>query len=125
MGYGRGGMCSTYKHDESDEDQVQKRFRYQVCYSRWSVNQPNGMAERYVFRFQEKFFAVRVNIVEKANYQLLLGTEFMVATGVALFPRWNRIVVTNYTREVGDRGLLYADISYAARGGSYEGRRSG
>ncbi|KAF8456192.1 hypothetical protein BGX38DRAFT_66639 [Terfezia claveryi] len=58
------------------------------------LTSPIGVAERYVFKLQEKSFAVRVYVVERASYQLLLGTEFMVATGAALFPRWSRIIIT-------------------------------
>lgn len=32
------------------------------------LTSPIGMAKRYVFRLQKKFFAVRVYVVEKANY---------------------------------------------------------
>ncbi|KAF8428392.1 hypothetical protein BGX38DRAFT_425265 [Terfezia claveryi] len=54
---------------------------------------PIGVAEKFVFRLKNVYFAVRCYIVESANYQLLLGTEFLVATGAGLFPRWNTIVV--------------------------------
>lgn len=55
---------------------------------------PIGIAEKFVFKLESKYFAVKVYIVEKANFQLLLGTEFMVAVGAALFPRWSTIMVT-------------------------------
>lgn len=56
--------------------------------------EPLGMAEKFVFRVKEKYFAVRVYVVDTANYQLLLGTEFMVTTGVGLFPRWGKVIMT-------------------------------
>lgn len=52
------------------------------------LKEPLGVAEKFVFRISNKYFAIRVYIVDKANYQLLLGTEFMVTTGCGLFPRW-------------------------------------
>jgi len=55
---------------------------------------PVGIAERFVFRVKNVYFAVRCYVVELANYQLLLGTEFLVATGAGLFPRWGKIIIT-------------------------------
>jgi len=55
---------------------------------------PIGIADRFVFCLKSVHFAVRCYVVEYANYQLLLGTEFLVATGAGLFPRWNMIIVT-------------------------------
>lgn len=57
-------------------------------------SKPIGTAERFVFRIKDKHFAVKVYIVESANYQLLLGTQFIVATGCALFPRWGKVILT-------------------------------
>jgi len=55
---------------------------------------PIGIAETFVFRVENVYFAVRCYVVESANYQLLLGTEFLVATGAGLFPRWGKIIIT-------------------------------
>ncbi|RPB26197.1 hypothetical protein L211DRAFT_847354 [Terfezia boudieri ATCC MYA-4762] len=55
---------------------------------------PIGIAEKFVFHLKSIYFMVRCYIIESANYQLLLGTEFLVATGTSLFPRWKTIVVT-------------------------------
>ena len=54
---------------------------------------PIGVAECFVFRIKDKYFLLRCYVMESANYQLLLGTEFLVATGAGLFPRWNRIAM--------------------------------
>lgn len=58
------------------------------------IKAPLGVADKFVFRISDKYFVVKVYIVDSANYQLLLGTEFMVTTGVGLFPRWGKIVLT-------------------------------
>ena len=47
---------------------------------------PSGVAEGFVFRTNDKYFALRCYIVDSANSQLLLGNEFLVATGAGLFP---------------------------------------
>ena len=46
---------------------------------------PVGVAEWFVFRINNKYFAVRFHIIDSANYQLLLGTELLVATSIGLF----------------------------------------
>ena len=33
-------------------------------------------------------------MVDKAPFQLLLGTQFLWATGAGIFPKWNRVVIT-------------------------------
>lgn len=58
------------------------------------LKEPLGVAEKFVFKLRDKFFAVRVYVVDKANYQLLLGTEFMVTTSVGLFPQWGKVIMT-------------------------------
>ena len=55
---------------------------------------PIGVAECFVFHINDKYFAVRCYVVDSANYQLPLRTEFLVATGAGLFPCWNRIIMT-------------------------------
>ena len=39
------------------------------------MRSPIGIAESFVFRIKDKYFAVRCYVVALANYQLLLGTE--------------------------------------------------
>ena len=39
---------------------------------------PMRVAERFAFRIEDKYFAVRCYIMESANYQLLLGAKFRV-----------------------------------------------
>lgn len=55
---------------------------------------PVGVAERFVFRLKSVYFAVRSYVVVSANYQLLLGTECLVATGTGIFLRWGKMVAT-------------------------------
>jgi hypothetical protein len=39
-------------------------------------------------------FATKVYIVNKTPFQLLLGMQFLWATGAGMFPRWNRVILT-------------------------------
>ena len=58
------------------------------------VTQPLGHAPKFMFQIGDVFFATRVYIVQEANYQLLLGTAFMVKTGAGLFPRCTTVKIT-------------------------------
>jgi len=55
---------------------------------------PIRHAPRFALELGEIFFALKVYIVETANYQLLLGTSFMYKVGAALFPRLQRVLIT-------------------------------
>ncbi|KAI5809502.1 hypothetical protein DFH27DRAFT_605918 [Peziza echinospora] len=59
-----------------------------------SMSNPIGHAPKFLFRLGDVYYALKVYIVREANYQLLLGTSFMVKVGAALFPRWERVLVT-------------------------------
>ena len=55
---------------------------------------PAGVCEEFSFRMGELQFSVKAYVVDRAPFQLLLGTQFMWATGAGVFPRWNRLVLT-------------------------------
>jgi hypothetical protein len=55
---------------------------------------PAGVCEEFSFSMGMINFKVRTYVVDKAPFQLLLGTQFLWATGAKLFPKWNRVVVT-------------------------------
>lgn len=55
---------------------------------------PLGFAPKFVFRIGDLYFVLKVYVVEGANYQLLLGNSFIYDVGAALFPRWQKVVLS-------------------------------
>ena len=55
---------------------------------------PLGYAPKFVFRIGDLYFVLKVYVVEGANYQLLLGNSFIYEVGAAIFPMWQRVLVT-------------------------------
>ena len=55
---------------------------------------PVGVAPKFVFRIGDLFFVLKVYVVEGANYQLLLGNNFMFDVGAVVFPKWQRVVLS-------------------------------
>ena len=55
---------------------------------------PLGFALKFVFRIGDLFFVLRVYVVEGANYQLLLGNNFMFDVGAVVFPKWQKVVLS-------------------------------
>jgi hypothetical protein len=55
---------------------------------------PMGMCRDYKFSIGEIMFTIRVYVVKKASFQLLLGNEFLWKVGAALFPRWGAFAIT-------------------------------
>jgi len=55
---------------------------------------PAGVCEEFSFLMGDLQFSVRDYVVDRAPFQLLLGTQFMWATGAGIFPRWNRLILT-------------------------------
>ncbi|KAI5802968.1 hypothetical protein EDC01DRAFT_627780 [Geopyxis carbonaria] len=55
---------------------------------------PAGFCPSFKFRFGSFQFDIQAYVVETAPFQLLLGTEFLWATGAGIFPRWNKLILT-------------------------------
>ena len=55
---------------------------------------PAGVCEEFSFTMGTINFKVHAYVVDRAPFQLLLGTQFLWATGVGIFPKWNRVVIT-------------------------------
>ncbi|KAI5781875.1 hypothetical protein EDC01DRAFT_632580 [Geopyxis carbonaria] len=51
---------------------------------------PAGFCPSFKFMFGSSVFDIQAYVVDSAPFQLLLGTEFLWATGAGLFPRWDR-----------------------------------
>jgi hypothetical protein len=56
--------------------------------------EPEGICTSFQFFMGTLKFTTKVYIVNKAPFQLLLGTQFLRATGAGVFPRWNRVILT-------------------------------
>ena len=56
--------------------------------------EPEGVCTSFQFFMGTLKFTTKVYIVNKAPFQLLLGTQFLWATGAGVFPRWNRVILT-------------------------------
>lgn len=52
------------------------------------------ICEGFSFHMAKVKFKVQAYVVDRALFQLLLGTQFLWATGAGIFPRWNRVVLT-------------------------------
>ena len=55
---------------------------------------PAGVCEAFTFNMGSVKFKVRAYVVDQAPFQLLLGTQFLWATGAGIFPKWNRVIIT-------------------------------
>ncbi|KAI5789054.1 hypothetical protein EDC01DRAFT_631103 [Geopyxis carbonaria] len=65
---------------------------------------PAGFCPSFKFRFGTSTYDIEAYVVDNAPFQLLLGTEFLWATGAGLFPRWNRVILTAPHRVASRKG---------------------
>jgi hypothetical protein len=55
---------------------------------------PIGVCDDFRFKLGNTTYTVKVYVVRKASFQLLLGNEFLWAVGIGLFPRLGAIMIS-------------------------------